>query len=75
MSDSSYVLGFIAGIGLSNCGVGGGFDLLPGRQYHVDFRFDTLARQCVITLERLDDAVAGAWKAQPFLKGEVCKSG
>jgi hypothetical protein len=73
LTPGRYALAFIGGIGRSNCSVGGGFDLLPGRQYHVDFRFDTLARQCVITLRRLDDAGALAWHTQPFLKGEMCK--
>lgn len=73
LAPGRYLIGFIAGHGLSNCGVGGGMDLQAGRQYRLDFHFET--QQCTISLERLDDVASDTWRTQPFIKGDVCKGG
>ena len=74
LAPGRYLFSFFAGIGLSNCGLGAFIDLDPKRQYEIEFRFDTTARQCLISATRLDESEGRAeWRKYEFLSGEACK--
>lgn len=68
-----HLFSFIAGTGRSNCGVGAGIDLQPGRQYVLDFRFDTVAQRCVVTAKRLEATDRAEWRSYGFMAGETCR--
>lgn len=74
LAPGRYLFSFFAGIGLSNCGLGAFIDLDPKRQYEIEFRFDTTARQCLINATRLDESEGRAeWRKYEFLSGEACR--
>ena len=73
LAPGRYLFSFFAGIGLSNCGLGAFIDVDPRRQYEIEFRFDVIARQCLISATRLDDSEGRAeWRKYDFRSGEAC---
>ena len=48
LAPGRHLFSFFAGIGLSNCGLGALIEVEPKRQYEIEFRIDTSARQCLV---------------------------
>lgn len=75
MPPGKHLFLFFAGTGLANCSVGAGIELQAGRQYLLNFRFDTHAQKCLVTAKRLETTDTAEWRSYDLIAGEVCKGG
>jgi hypothetical protein len=74
LAPGRHLFSFFAGIGLSNCGLGALIDMEPKRQYEIAFRFDTEARQCLVTATRLEESQGRlAWQPYALSNAVACK--
>lgn len=73
MAPGRYLFSLIGGAGYAQCGIAPHIELEAGRQYQLEFVFDSAGKKCFVVASRLDPQDGReAWRTYAFSKAPVC---